>query len=53
MDRLRDEGPFFLLVILCAINTASAKLEAPSYIDAFETSIPVNWHINVWYSKIA
>jgi hypothetical protein len=38
---------FFLFVIRKAINTASARLEAPSYKEPFETSMPVNWHIKV------
>jgi hypothetical protein len=30
-----------------AINTASASAVEPSYIDAFATSIPVNWQTSV------
>ncbi len=36
-----------------AISTASAAALPPSYRLAFETSIPVNWVISVWYSKEA
>ena len=35
------------------INTASANAEAPSYIDALATSIPVSSHTIVWNSKMA
>lgn len=32
---------------------ASAVAEAPSYIEALLTSMPVSWQISVWYSYIA
>ena len=35
------------------MRAASAVAEAPSYKDAFETSIPVSWQIRVWYSNMA
>ena len=34
------------------MKTASAIAVAPSYTDAFDTSIPVSSQIIVWYSKI-
>ena len=36
-----------------AMRTASARADAPSYIEAFATSIPVSWQIRVWNSKSA
>ena len=36
-----------------AIRMASVKAVLPSYIDAFDTSMPVSWHMRVWNSKIA
>src|SRR5659263_293711 len=36
-----------------AIRAASPRELAQSYIDALDTSIPVSWHMNVWYSKSA
>jgi hypothetical protein len=30
-----------------AISTASASAVEPSYIEAFATSMPVNWHTKV------
>ena len=35
-----------------AISAASGTDVEPSYIDAFATSIPVNWQIIVWNSKM-
>jgi hypothetical protein len=34
------------------MSTASASEEAPSYMEAFATSIPVSSAIIVWYSKM-
>src|SRR3989338_4767136 len=42
-----------LLLILLAIKTASAVEDAPSYMEALPTSMPVSWHISVWYSNMA
>jgi hypothetical protein len=39
-------------VIRTAIIAASGTADEPSYMDAFATSMPVNWHIMVWNSKI-
>ena len=35
-----------------AIMAASGTAVEPSYIEAFATSMPVNWQIIVWNSKI-
>ena len=43
----------FLFVFSIAITEASTAAVAPSYIDEFETSIPVKLQIIVWYSKTA
>ena len=40
-------------VTVNAISTASLTAEPPSYRLALETSMPVNWVISVWYSKVA
>ena len=40
-------------VIRMAIMAASGTAVDPSYIDALATSMPVNWQIMVWNSKIA
>ena len=39
-------------VIRMAIMAASGTAVDPSYIDALATSMPVNWQIMVWNSKI-
>ena len=36
-----------------AMLAASPVALAPSYMDAFATSIAVNSHMRLWYSKIA
>ena len=48
-----DNITFDLLLILLAIKTASAVADAPSYIEALLTSMPVSWQIRVWYSNMA
>ena len=40
-------------VIRWAMRMASAVAEAPSYMEALLTSIPVSWQTRVWYSKSA
>ena len=42
---MRDTSTRFLPVTRTAIIAASGTAEDPSYIDAFATSMPVNWHI--------
>ena len=48
-----DTSTFVAFLALAnAINAASAVAVAPSYIDAFEMSIPVRPVIIDWYSKM-
>jgi len=42
-----------MLPVLTAMIAASAKAVAPSYMDAFDTSMPVSEAIMLWNSKVA
>ena len=42
--------PFYAGIM--AIMAASGTADDASYIEALATSIPVNWHIMLWNSKI-
>ena len=49
---MRDTRISSRCVIRIAIMAASGTADEPSYMEAFATSMPVNWQIMVWNSFI-